>query len=60
MVRRTTIGKIPREHFMLAMDEEFAKFECQELALQNADRNERAERLRLPVTKDKEKSGLRA
>jgi len=49
MVRRTTIGKTPREHFMLALDEEFAKFERQERSFQNADRKERAERLRLPV-----------
>jgi hypothetical protein len=60
MVRRTTIGKTPREHFMLALDEEFAKFERQERSLQNADRKERAEQLRLPLTKDKQKPGLRA
>jgi hypothetical protein len=60
MVRRTTIAQIPREHFMLAVDEEFAKFERKERAFRNADRRERAERLRLPLTKGKEKPGLRA
>ena len=52
--------KMVRGEQRYAMAVRFAKFERQELALQNADRNERAERLRLPVTKEKEKSGLRA
>jgi len=62
MVRRTTIGKTPREHFMLALDEEFAKFERQERSFQNADRKERAERLRLPVKGQREagSSSIRA
>lgn len=50
MVRRTTIAKRSREHFMLAADEEFARFEQQEMAIQKADREERAARLGLPLT----------
>jgi hypothetical protein len=48
MIKRTTIAKTPREHFMRSADDEFAKFEREEKALRQAERNERAARLRLP------------
>ena len=57
MTRKTTnkfspeITKTPREHFMRACDNELAKFERHEAALQAADRNERASKFGLPLTK---------
>jgi hypothetical protein len=48
----TRIGKTPREHFMRTADEEFAKFEREEHALQRADRDERAARLRFPLARE--------
>ena len=46
------IGKTPREHFMRTVDEEFAKFEREERALQRADRDERAARLHFPLARE--------
>ena len=48
----TRIGKTPREHFTRTADEEFAKFEREERALQRADRDERAARLRFPLARE--------
>jgi hypothetical protein len=39
----------PREHFMRAVDDEFAKFERKERAFRQAEREERAAELRLPI-----------
>jgi hypothetical protein len=52
MIKRTTIGKTPREHFMLTADDEFAKFERQERALKQAEREERAAKLGLPFARN--------
>jgi len=51
MFRPTRIGKSPREHFTRAVDEEFSKFERKERALRQAERDERAAQLRLPVAR---------
>ena len=47
------IAKTPREHFMRAVDDEFAKFERKENAFRRAEREERAAQLRLPVAQDR-------
>ena len=38
MVKRTKIGKTPREHFKQAVDEELTKFVRKEIDFQKADR----------------------
>jgi hypothetical protein len=48
MVERKGIAKTPREHFMQAAKDELEKFERREIAFQQAERNERAMKLRLP------------
>ena len=50
MSRPTRIVRSPREHFMSAVDDEFSKFERQERALRQAEREERAAKLKLPVS----------
>jgi hypothetical protein len=52
MVRERSIAKTPREHFMRTVDEELAKFERKERAFQQADRDERAARLRFPLARE--------
>ena len=49
MIKRTGLAKTPREHFMRAVDDELAKFERKERAFQQAEREERAARLKLPI-----------
>jgi len=49
MIRPKGIAKTPREHFMRAVEDELAKVEQRERAFQQAERNERAARLRLPL-----------
>jgi hypothetical protein len=49
MVERKPFAKTPREHFMRAAEDELNKFVRRELAFQRAERQERAQRLRLPV-----------
>jgi len=51
MVRERSIAKTPREHFMRTVDEELAKFE-RKRAFQQADRDERAARLRFPLARE--------
>jgi hypothetical protein len=51
MIERKGIAKTPREHFMRAVDDELAKFVRKEIAFQQAERDERAARLRLPVAR---------
>ena len=53
------IMKTPREHFMRAVENELAKFERREIAFQRADRDERAAKLRLPVSRDQLRQGSR-
>jgi hypothetical protein len=55
MIRKERIARTPREHFMRAVDDELAKFERKEMAFQQAEREERASRLRLPLAR---KSGI--
>jgi hypothetical protein len=56
---KRTIMKTPREHFMRAVEDELAKFERREIAFQRADRDERAAKLRLPVSRDQLRQRLR-
>ena len=49
MVERMGFAKSPREHFMRSVDDELAKFERKERAFQQAEREERAARLKLPI-----------
>jgi hypothetical protein len=51
--RPTRIVKSHREHFMRAVDDEFAKFELKERAFRHADRKERAAELGLPFDCDR-------
>jgi hypothetical protein len=51
MIRQTGIAKTPREHFMRAAEDELAGFMHKEIAFQKAEREERATRLRLPITR---------
>jgi hypothetical protein len=51
MIERKGIAKTPREHFMRAAEDELAKFERKERAFRQADRDERAAKLRLPLDK---------
>jgi hypothetical protein len=44
------IAKTPREHFMQAAADELARFVGKEIAFQKADRDERAMKLRLPIS----------
>jgi hypothetical protein len=52
MFRPTRISKSPREHFKRAVDEEFSKFERKERAFRQAERDERAAKLRLPIDRN--------
>ena len=56
MIERKWIAKTPREHFMRAAEDELAKFVRKELELRRAERNERAVRLRLPVSPERSTS----
>lgn len=49
MIERKPISKTPREHFIRVAEDELAKFVRKELAFQQAERQERAIRLRLPI-----------
>jgi len=49
MIERKRIAKSPREHFTRTAEDELDKFVRKELALQRAEREERAQRLRLPI-----------
>jgi hypothetical protein len=48
MIERKGIARTPREHFMRASEDELEKFVRKELAFQQAERIERARKLRLP------------
>jgi hypothetical protein len=49
MIERKRIAKTPYERFVRSAEDELDKFVRKELALQRAERRERAQRLRLPV-----------
>jgi hypothetical protein len=51
MIERKGTARTPREHFMRAAEDELAKFEHKERAFRQADRDERAAKLRLPLDK---------
>jgi hypothetical protein len=51
MFKPTRIVRSPREHFMRAVDDEFSKFERKERELRQAERDERAAQLRLPIAR---------
>jgi hypothetical protein len=57
MVEPKRIAKTPRERFMRAAEDELAKFVRKEIAFQQADRNERALKLRLPISVRNSESG---
>ena len=48
MIEQKAIAKTPREHFRRAAEDEMEKFVRKEIALQQAERIERARKLRLP------------
>ena len=48
--RPTSIVKSPREHFMRAVEDEFSKVELKEREFRQAERDERAANLRLPIS----------
>jgi hypothetical protein len=48
--RPTRIEKSHHEHFTRTVDDEFAKFELKERAFRQADREERAAKLGLPIS----------
>jgi hypothetical protein len=48
---RTRIVRSPREHFMRAVEDEFSKFELKERAFRQADKDERAAQLGLPIVR---------
>ena len=50
MIERKKIAKTPREHFMRAAADELARFVRKEIAFQKAGRDERAMKLRLPIS----------
>ena len=50
MIERKKFAKTPREHFMRAAADELARFVRKEIAFQKADRDERAMKLRLPIS----------
>ena len=57
MIERKKIGKTPREHFMRAAADELARFVRKEIAFQKADRDERAMKLRLPISLENRETG---
>jgi len=59
MFKQKGIAKTPREHFGRTAEEELANFVRKEIAFQQAERNERAARLRLPFARKDEARGER-
>jgi len=57
MIERKKIAKTPREHFMQAAAYELARFVRKEIAFQKADRDERAMKLRLPISLGNRETG---
>ena len=50
MIEQKRIAKTPRDHFMEAAAGELTRFVRNEIAFQKADRDERAVKLRLPIS----------
>ena len=57
MIERKKIAKTPREHFMQSAADELARFVRKEIAFQKADRDERAMKLRLPISLGNRETG---
>ena len=57
MIEQKKIAKTPREHFMRAAADELARFVRMEIAFQKADRDERAMKLRLPISLGNRETG---
>ena len=57
MIERKKIAKTPREHFMQAAADELTRFVRKEIAFQKADRDERAMKLRLPISLGNRETG---
>ena len=57
MIERKKIAKTPREHFMQAAADELARLVRKEIAFQKADRDERAMKLRLPISLGNRETG---
>ena len=57
MIERKTIAKTPREHFMQSAADELAGCVRKEIAFQKADRDERAMKLRLPISLGNRETG---
>ena len=57
MIERRKTAKTPREHFMQSAADELAKFVRKEIAFQKADRDERAMKLRLPISLGNRETG---
>ena len=57
MIDRKRIAKTPREHFMQAAADELARFVRKEIAFQKADRDQRAMKLRLPISLGNRETG---
>jgi hypothetical protein len=57
MSQATKSAKTPREHFMRAVEDELSKFERKERSFRQAVRQERADQLRLPITRNALKTG---
>jgi hypothetical protein len=56
MIERKSNAKMPREHFMRAAEDELVKFVRKEIAFQQAERDERATQLRLPIARENSRS----
>ena len=57
MIERKKIAKTPREHFMQAAADELARSVRKEIAFQKADRDERAMKLRFPISLGNRQTG---
>jgi hypothetical protein len=57
MIEQKKIAKTPREHFMQAAADELARFVRKEIAFQKIDRDERAMKLRLPISLENLETG---
>ena len=52
MMEHTPIAETSRDRFMRAVAQELVKFEREEIEFRKKDRNERAEELQIPLSKD--------
>jgi hypothetical protein len=57
MIERKRIAKTPREHSLQTAADELARFVRKEIAFQKAERDERAMKLRLPISLGNRETG---